>query len=379
MICDICGKETKNMIGFSRHLKNHNLSVLDYFIEFKKFEIPKCKCGKELNYINGLTFSKTCGNTKCKKSHKMDNKTKLKISKSMKKLSKEGKLKGWSTNKDKNRRSYPEKFFIKLMEMNNLFEKYTIKEKLPFGKYFLDFAFLEIKSDVEIDGQQHFVTEEAMLHDEKRDKYTLNKGWKVYRITWLELKNNPKKEIEKLKIWLKDNSNRYHKYNVEEVLEKLKKPEPKFKHINGDKKEKLKDIILKNDVDFSKKGWIKKISVVVEKEIGLNGCKNMYRWIKNNMTDFHKERCYKRTKKEKIKNYKKRKDYFLRKKNEYKNKNIPIIKKIKDSDIDFTKQGWVKQVSKIIGISENKGGNWVKKNMNDFYNEKCWKRKTPMV
>ena len=31
----------------------------------------------------------------------------------MKKLSKDGKLLGWAINKDKERRSYPEKFFIK--------------------------------------------------------------------------------------------------------------------------------------------------------------------------------------------------------------------------------------------------------------------------
>ena len=64
----------------------------------------------------------------------------------MKKLHSEGKLSGWVINKDLH------KYFIKLMQMNNLFSKFTIKEKLSFGKYFLDFAFIEIKADVEIDG-----------------------------------------------------------------------------------------------------------------------------------------------------------------------------------------------------------------------------------
>ena len=40
---------------------------------------------------------------------------------------------------------------------------------------------------------------------------------------------------------------------------------------------------------------------------------------------------------------------------------------------------WVKGVSKILGISENKGGWRMKRNMLDFYNEKCWKRNAPII
>ena len=37
-----------------------------------------------------------------------------------------------------------------------------------------------------------------------------------------------------------------------------------------------------------------------------------------------------------------------------------------------------KKVSKIIGISENKGGQCIKKNMPDFYIN-CFKRNVPIV
>lgn len=74
-----------------------------------------------------------------------------------------------------------------------------------------------------------------------------------------------------------------------------------------------------------------------------------------------------------------RTDYFIIKKKRYELEQEPIKIKILNSDIDFSKDGWVKKVSKIIGISENKGGWWMKRNMNDFYIEKCWKRKKSVL
>jgi len=74
--------------------------------------------------------------------------------------------------------------------------------------------------------------------------------------------------------------------------------------------------------------------------------------------------------------------FYIRKKKEkgpnpkekYLEKIKPIIQKIEQSNIDFSKKGWVKEVSKIIGISENVAGRWMRKNMLDFYDDKCKKR-----
>jgi very-short-patch-repair endonuclease len=51
-----------------------------------------------------------------------------------------------------------------------------------------------------------------------------------------------------------------------------------------------------------------------------------------------------------------------------------IISTILTSDIDFSKLGWVTKVGNIIGITPQKVGSWMKKNMKDFYQEKCYKR-----
>lgn len=55
----------------------------------------------------------------------------------------------------------------------------------------------------------------------------------------------------------------------------------------------------------------------------------------------------------------------------------PYIEKIKNSDIDFSKLGWAKEVSKILDISNQKVSKWMQRHMPDFYDERCWKRKSP--
>ncbi len=51
------------------------------------------------------------------------------------------------------------------------------------------------------------------------------------------------------------------------------------------------------------------------------------------------------------------------------------IELILKSDINFNKIGWVNEVSKIIDKSPQKVNIWMKRFMNNFYNEKCFKRK----
>ena len=71
-------------------------------------------------------------------------------------------------------------------------------------------------------------------------------------------------------------------------------------------------------------------------------------------------------------------------KNEYKQKllyklqekNKPLINLIKNSNINFSKFGWVKQVAKLINKHPQKINAWMKKYMKDFYENNCYKRKT---
>jgi len=46
-----------------------------------------------------------------------------------------------------------------------------------------------------------------------------------------------------------------------------------------------------------------------------------------------------------------------------------------NSDIDFSKFGWVNNVANIIKQKPQKVKVWMKKYMLDFYNKNCFKRK----
>ena len=53
------------------------------------------------------------------------------------------------------------------------------------------------------------------------------------------------------------------------------------------------------------------------------------------------------------------------------------IEKIVNSNIDFSKFGWVNQASKIINQKPQRVNQWMKRFMSDFYNDNCFKRKLP--
>lgn len=55
--------------------------------------------------------------------------------------------------------------------------------------------------------------------------------------------------------------------------------------------------------------------------------------------------------------------------------NIPYISQILNSNINFSKQGWVKEVSILINKQPQKVNMWMKKYMLNFYNDNCFKRK----
>jgi len=51
------------------------------------------------------------------------------------------------------------------------------------------------------------------------------------------------------------------------------------------------------------------------------------------------------------------------------------IEALLNSNINFNKYGWVGEASILIGCKPQKVSQWMNKNMNNFYNEKCFRRK----
>lgn len=100
--------------------------------------------------------------------------------------------------------SYPEKFFMEVLNNNNLNEKYKFNFKIKkrlLGldcdlNYVLDFYFEDKNLALEIDGRQHNLPE-RIEHDKNRDYYLTKYGIKVYRIKWRSINTkNGKKYIK---------------------------------------------------------------------------------------------------------------------------------------------------------------------------------------
>lgn len=89
--------------------------------------------------------------------------------------------------------SYPEQYFIECFSEN----KQIIFQHNVF-RYKLDFANIEKKKYLEIDGEQHYVDKNIVEHDKKRTEKLEELGWNGIRIRWKEFikLTREQKEIE---------------------------------------------------------------------------------------------------------------------------------------------------------------------------------------
>jgi very-short-patch-repair endonuclease len=84
----------------------------------------------------------------------------------------------WRT---RNAPSYPEKLFIELCETHLLYDKYDIIREYSVYPYYIDFAFLNAKVAIEIDGSQHWLDKTRIDADMKKDELLKNNGWRIMR------------------------------------------------------------------------------------------------------------------------------------------------------------------------------------------------------
>lgn len=170
--------------------------------------------------------------------------------------------------------SYPEKLFKQLIEKNELFKKYDIVREFSIFPYFIDFAFIDIKLAVEIDGSQHWTEENRIQSDMKKDALLLSKNWKVYRIpAFLIMNQIDKVETDFLKylqtILNQPNKKNYYNEIVEYV--EFKKNEKVIQQKVKQKNKELKlrqqqEIFQKRKIDVEflnyQKHYISKLSIL---------------------------------------------------------------------------------------------------------------------
>lgn len=219
--CKICDKEftTKQKLG--GHTSSHNRGETYKSSRSKTGENERRRKRAELGDKRSCKFcekefrAKSIGGHVCKcklnpnsistakkiaaarVGSKMSSEAINKISASMKKAHLEGRA--WNIGKSRwnNEKSYPEIFFEKVI--NNEFVNKNYECEHPIGIYSLDFAWVQLKKAIEIDGDQHERFEEYKQRDEKKDKLCAENGWEVLRIKWKDLYGNTKDKINEAK------------------------------------------------------------------------------------------------------------------------------------------------------------------------------------
>jgi Protein of unknown function (DUF559)/NUMOD3 motif len=138
-------------------------------------------CSKNPNKIEPLTKGKP--STFRGKKHSQE--TKEKISNSRKKyLNDNPEMVPYKLNHYSKGPSYPEQYFRGVFEGMGI----DFVEQHQIGLYCLDFAFLDKKIDLEIDGEQHYLDERIIKSDDRRNKFLENLDWKIIRIRWSRFK-----------------------------------------------------------------------------------------------------------------------------------------------------------------------------------------------
>jgi very-short-patch-repair endonuclease len=196
-----------------------------------------------------------------------------KLSESLKLAHKEKRHPGWISVNSKKESSYPEIYFLNMLKNDPFFSKYTIIEKHPFSKYVLDFVIIDLKLDIELDGQFHFNDEKTIAKDKIRDEFMITNGWKVFRIAWTKLKDSPIESFNCLKQFIHETDKSLLKFYQSNDI--LSPKDLKILERNAIKKQKndikmsadkiLLEELLNSDIDFSKHGWVKKASILLKK------------------------------------------------------------------------------------------------------------------
>ena len=320
-ICHICKQEFIRIGDLTCHYKKkHNYThtearkqVLFYN---KGLDFPKCPfCGKDVFYCRNNIIRQTCDNPACRRLNNIKRQKKWWEDHPEEREKRSYQRTNYLQNKNNfhktawgikssNKLSYLEQWFVdNIIIPYKLNEKYDIINERTVSRYFLDFSFENIKLDVELDGKCHFINGEKRIeHDYNRDKYLESLGWKIYRISYLEIQNHPDETINNFILYL--NNQKEYQINYQERInlsnklyisnkeykEKIKKDKKITQKIKQQKQiEKYNtwyNALKSSNINFNKIGWkTKSINL-------LNISKRQFYNFLNNTTFIKDLNCY---------------------------------------------------------------------------------------
>lgn len=214
--CQFCDKLLKGKNSYSNHtircklnperITNNNFDIYNEKVKNREIEklfknkFVKAKIlGLEKPIVSEDTRKKISEATKGKK---QPEEMKRKLSELMKQKHRDGIAWNIGRSRWNNKKSYPEEFFTKVIE--NEFEDKNYISEFSVGNFSIDFAWVEMKRAIEIDGEQHYRFEEYIERDKRKDNFLKKEGWKVLRIRWKDMFKNTKEWIEQAKHFIHD-------------------------------------------------------------------------------------------------------------------------------------------------------------------------------
>lgn len=205
--CQFCGKLFENTNKLYNHERRCSKNPNYQSSGFDKFNAAR-KAGEVTTWNKGLTAEtdervaqqKTSLNDYYKehdgywKDKKHTSETKIKIGAGVKRfLSENPNMVPYKRNHS-SKESYPEQYFADIFEREN----FPLISQCRIGTYKLDFCNKELKIDIEIDGEQHYLDSKIIEHDIKRTNFLESLGWTVYRVRWADFKKLSFEEKQKI-------------------------------------------------------------------------------------------------------------------------------------------------------------------------------------
>jgi len=209
--------------------------------------------------------------------------TRKNLSIKLKLAHKEGRAWNIGMSRWNNKPSYPESFFMKVIE--NEFEDKNYKKEFNVGIYSIDFAWIHKKIAIEIDGKQH---EDIIVknRDEKKNKFLIENGWKLLRIKWIDMYRQPNDYINQARQFV----NSYQIISVDKLF--LTNKEEIIYNKRKLKKEKINkkiNLIKNSNINFSKFGWVNEVAKLLNMKT-----QHINKWMKRHMLNFYSEKCFRR-------------------------------------------------------------------------------------
>ena len=90
--------------------------------------------------------------------------------------------------------SYPESFFMDVIA-NEIEDKDYVFQH-PLGRFAIDFAWVDKKLAIEIDGEQHYTDPVQVERDLRKNALLEQEGWKLLRIRWKDFFRDTKAYIQ---------------------------------------------------------------------------------------------------------------------------------------------------------------------------------------